>query len=634
MERKINLLKQIPALISIWTIENEKGKLFTLLHNFLPQIKKFESEDLFPYFLQVKVENRSLSLQIEEKGKIYPLRIFPLDSLWSEFFETEKVLIGLGFDQKRECKADILNNISQEIRCPLNGIIGMTDLLVDTPLSTTQFEYLDTIRQCSYTFMGMVNDITDFSRLISGKVKPSFKGFSLRETIESSYEIIAFKAREKDIQFTFSLDRDLPAYILFDEKLLRQILVNLFLNAVRFINLGEKEGQITIKVKGKKISKQIQKSKGKISYQKKKNSRYSLEFSIADNGIGIEKKVQDRLFDSFTQLNSTINKNGLGLAISQGLIELLGGKIWVESEIGSGSTFYFTLEVQEYSGPKIDDRSSESLRGKSILIVDNSEENQMNLYKFFLKWKMRPLGLSSAEEALLYLRSGSTFDAAFIDLYLPKMSGYQLAEQIGDLKIKMPLIGINGNFQAQETSDLSIVQMKINRSHESKVFRYILTKPIKESKLYNLCLDLFTLPLIPNFPPEKIRILLVETPTSDRGVLKSTLQKLGYLNIAICHHGIECLEKIENRYDLILLADIKIPKKDGYSIARSIYLKYSLSERPVIIACTTNIEKERKHSRAKYIDTFLAKPIFSHDLDLAIKKELGKKKDRQNKEES
>ena len=196
------LLQQIPSLVAIWAIE-EPSK-YSLLYNFAPSLRKIESEDLHPYLLQVGAEKRNLSLQIEEEGKIFHLQIFFLDSQWSKLLGTEKALLGACFEQK-DCKSEILNNISQEIRGPLNGIIGMTDLLFDTPLSTTQFEYLDSIRQCSYSLMTLVNDINDFSRLINRKIKPNNKPFSLREIIESSYDIISFRAQEKKIDFTFSL---------------------------------------------------------------------------------------------------------------------------------------------------------------------------------------------------------------------------------------------------------------------------------------------------------------------------------------------------------------------------------------------------------------------------------------------
>lgn len=687
------LLQQIPSLVAIWAIE-EPSK-YSLLYNFAPTLRKIESEDLHPYLLQVGAEKRSLSLQIEEEGKIFHLQIFFLDSQWSKLLGMEKALLGACFEQK-DCKSEILNNISQEIRGPLNGIIGMTDLLFDTPLSTTQFEYLDSIRQCSYSLMTLVNDINDFSRLINRKIKPNNKPFSLREIIESSYDIISFRAQEKKIDFTFSLLgqmekeddlAELPSYIISDEKLLRQILVNLLSNAVKFIDPSKgKDGRISIEVKGKKIASTEIKSgktglkkektineekvplrRGKSSLNPRKTKKnliakseerwFELEFSVTNNGIGIDQKMQRRLFQSFSQIDPALTKNGCGLelAICRGLVELLGGKIWVESEVGVGLTFSFTIQAQEYDNNSTnmpEDRSRNYLVDKSVLIVDSNNESRIFLSKCFLKWGMKPIASSSEDEALLYLRSGKNglqFDLAIVDV--GRSARFEKnGLHIHNLKPDLPLIALTTGLGSKDHSLSEVNQQNssgasnnpvfpINTSYDEidqpdSIFRYFIERPIKENKLYNICIDLFSTShphlaiAIRKIRPSQVRILLVETPTSDRGVLKSTLQKIGYLNIETCYHGLECFEKIEtpeNRHDLIILADLKIPKKDGYSIARAASHKYPPSERPLIIACTTNIKKAMKSSRAKYIDTFIAKPIFSADLEMAIEKGLGQR---------
>jgi CheY-like chemotaxis protein len=522
------------------------------------------------------------------------------------FYKEGDEVVTTLIEQSTRCK--ILANVSHELRTPLSCIIGMTGLLIDTELTSEQLDYVESIRQCGYTLMSTINDILDMSKLEIGKIFLDEVPFSLRECIESSFDIVSIKARENNISTSFYIEPDVPPFVIGDPQRLQQILVNILINGIKFNE--SPQGYVDLRVSVLKVFPS--------STPNSKETEYEILFSVKDNGIGISEESKHKLFRPFSQLDASTTKtragSGLGLAISKRLVELYGGKIWVESKVGVGSTFFFTIRVREHH--KLDENLLNcSLCGKNILVVDDKLQNRISLCSQLLKWKMKPVACSSGEEALIYFRNGFIFDLAFIDICMPNMDGFQLAQEIHKFDKNLPLVALS-----------SLGDKTISNS----LFKYHLVKPVKEGKLLNICVELLAEKKMeerlpgPKDPQSNLRILSAEDIQTNQKVLKFMLNKLGHRNIDFTYDGLETKTFLDqNKYDIIFL-DIKMPKMSGYTIASELYKK-PLSERPYIIGCTANVSSSDREKYLKVMDALLIKPITLEDLRHAISKALSKK---------
>jgi len=522
-------------------------------------------------------------------------------------------------EKASQAKSEFLANMSHEIRTPLNGVMGMTDLALETSLTAEQREYLETVKTSSEALLVVINDILDFSMIEADRTVLDRAEFDLRDCLESALRTVAVRADEKGLELLCEVAPEVPEVVIGDAGRLRQVVLNLVGNAIKFTDAGE----VAVRV----------------GADAQNRAEGVLHFTVADTGIGVPEDKRETIFAPFTQADTSTTRKyggtGLGLTISNRLVAMMGGTMWVESEIGKGSHFHFTAHLAAASAKEIKVGSpapAEVLRGVKVLVVDDNRTNRRILQGMLKQWEMKALAVESGELALTQLsegrEAGEPYRLIVTDMHMPKMNGFELVEQIRK-KPELSTATIMMLTSAGHQGDAA-------RCKELGVAAYLL-KPIRQSELREAIGRVLgadkpegAIPLITRYslqdarePGSSLRVLVAEDNTVNQRLVVRLLEKRGH-RVVVAANGFEALAALKKEtFDLVLM-DVQMPDMDGMEATAAIREEEKASgEHQMVIALTAHAMKgDREKCLSAGMDGYLTKPIRPQELDEVLEESL------------